>query len=43
MNLDFLLVEDFLQMGVVGLVTDCPEAAVEVLGGMYNLAQRTKP
>lgn len=35
--------EDFLQMGVVGLVTDSPEAAVEVLGSMYNLDDRLKP
>lgn len=30
--------QDYLQMGVVGLVTDYPDAAVELLGTMYNLA-----
>lgn len=40
---DVEAMEDYLQMGVVGLVTDHPGAAVEVLGGIYNLGDRLKP
>lgn len=35
--------DDYLRMGVVGLVTDYPDAAMEVVGTMYNLNDRIKP